>query len=97
LLLNRSKNPVIQRWLWIRHTDFVEATQRDMYVDENLNPFWYIAPKSIDNGPFDMMPGLSLNDMGFAIVDGKVVNNERDELRYYSYEYKFESEEQTEE
>lgn len=87
LLLNRSKNPLVQRWLWVRHTDFVEAVERDIYVDENLNPFWYQAPNGHDDGLFSKMPRLTLQDMGFAIVDGRVVNDERSEHQYYSTAY----------
>lgn len=95
-LLSCSHNPLVQRWLWIRHTDFVETVQRNIYVDENLNPFWYKAPNGTDNHQFGKMPSLTLHDMGFAIVDDKVVNDQREEHVYYSYEYKPESEVQTE-
>lgn len=95
LLLNRSKNPLVQRWLWVRHTDFVEAVERDIYVDENLNPFWYSV--KLDNNQYCEFPSLTLQNMGFAIVNGKVLNDECQENMYYSYEYKHEAEELTEE
>ena len=87
LLLNRSKNPLVQRWLWIRHTDFMEAMERGMYVDENLNPFWYKSKVENSDSLYDKMPSLTLQSMGFAIVDGKVVNDMREEHESYSHEY----------
>ena len=87
LLLNRSKNPLVQRWLWIRHTDFMEAVQRNIYVDENLNPFWYKSKVENSDSLYDKMPSLTLQSMGFAIVDGKVVNDMREEHESYSHEY----------
>lgn len=86
-LLFRSQSPLIQRWLWIRHTDFVEAVQRNIYVDENLNPFWYKSKVENSDSLYDKMPSLTLQSMGFAIVDGKVVNDMREEHESYSHEY----------
>ena len=78
---------ITTRWLWIRHTDFVEAVQRNIYVDENLNPFWYKSKVENSDSLYDKMPSLTLQSMGFAIVDGKVVNDMREEHESYSHEY----------